>query len=196
MGDVKLSAGAPARLKQSVPELGGREFGFALAALFPGAMAIMAGIDLLAKCWSGDDTVGKTGSRFKGFLKEYFGLDVAFASEHGESIYQLRNALLHNFGLSSRSGSGREYKFVVTEDQMDLIWIVHRNPPVWHVWIDLRVLRQRFEDAIELNRRDLGCDADLRKMPVPMLKRYGIIRVGAVREPRLQHGVRLICCAL
>lgn len=42
--------------------------------LWPGAMAIMAGIDLLAKFAAGDDAVGQVGNRFRDFLGQYFHL--------------------------------------------------------------------------------------------------------------------------
>lgn len=156
------------------------------AALFPGTMTIMAGIDLLAKCWRGDDAIDGARRRFKDFLKTYFGLnagDKVLAEEHAESIYQLRNGLLHAFGLFSRGRSRREYKFILTEDQQQLIRTVHRSAMVSHVWIDLRVLRQRFEEAIDLYRRDLSRDADLRSKFIPMFKRYGVLHVDRPGQP-------------
>lgn len=151
------------------------------AALFPGTMAIMAGIDLLAKCQHGTEEVGKTG--FKEFLIKYFGLNPALAKEHAEAIYQLRNGLLHAFGLSSRDRSRLEYQFVLTEDQPDLIRVVHFSAVVWHVLIDLRVLRQRFEEAIELYRNDVRKDPNLQKKFIRVFKRYGIVMVGRPRQP-------------
>ena len=63
--------------------------------LWPAAMAIMAGIDLLAKFETGDDSLGRVAGRFKAFIKQYFAINTSDA----ETIYQLRNSLLHSFGL-------------------------------------------------------------------------------------------------
>ena len=42
--------------------------------LWPGAMAIMAGVDLLGKFLAGDDKVGGVGNRFRAFVERYFNL--------------------------------------------------------------------------------------------------------------------------
>ncbi len=71
-------------------------------AIWPGTMAILAGIDMLGKFLAGTDkTRGAdsitVGDRFKAFATRYLGLNVPDA----ELIYQLRNSLLHTFGLYS-----------------------------------------------------------------------------------------------
>lgn len=64
-------------------------------AIWPGVMAILSGIDLLGKFYAGSD-VGQVGIRFKSYVEKYFN-DIK--EEDKETIYQLRNALLHSFGL-------------------------------------------------------------------------------------------------
>jgi hypothetical protein len=63
-------------------------------------MAVLAGIDLLAKfCEGSDNSGGKdkhgVGKRFKKFARKYMRL----TKEEANLIYQLRNSLLHSFGL-------------------------------------------------------------------------------------------------
>src|SRR5215470_14384010 len=40
--------------------------------LFPATMTILAGIDLLAKFYAGNDKTGQVGARFKNLIKRYF----------------------------------------------------------------------------------------------------------------------------
>ena len=65
--------------------------------IWPAAMLVMAGIDLLGKFYKGKDDTGKVGKRFINFLKNYFNI----CQEDAEIVYQLRNSLLHSFGLYS-----------------------------------------------------------------------------------------------
>ena len=86
-----------------------------LQSVWPGAMAILAGIDLLAKYLAGNDDRGGVGKRFREFVKsKYFG---PISAGDEETIYQLRNALLHSFGLYSESESK---KHVVTKYRFTL----------------------------------------------------------------------------
>jgi hypothetical protein len=80
------------------------------SALWPGTMAILAGIDLLAKFYSGDDNQSKSKTRFKNYTEEY--IDRTFFEE----IYQLRNSLLHSFGLHSSDNAGNFYRFVLNQE--------------------------------------------------------------------------------
>src|SRR5258706_14756854 len=57
---------------------------------WPGTMAIMAGIDLLAKYCFGDDQ-GNSRNRFKDFLQDYLELPRKDDNDDNEAIYQLRN---------------------------------------------------------------------------------------------------------
>ena len=75
-------------------------------------MGVMAGFDLLAKLSSGADT-GHSGPRFKNFLKEFSNLPQSDC----EVIYQLRNSLLHSFGLYSKTPvkkqARKDYQFLL-----------------------------------------------------------------------------------
>jgi hypothetical protein len=40
-------------------------------AVWPSAMAILAGVDLLGKFYAGNDATGRVGDRFRGFLEAF-----------------------------------------------------------------------------------------------------------------------------
>ena len=64
----------------------GREIKF--KALWPGTMAIFAGIDLLGKFYEGNDDKNKVSKRFKKYIEDYFG---SISERDKDIIYQLRN---------------------------------------------------------------------------------------------------------
>lgn len=66
-----------------------------MPSLFPGLMLICAGIDLLAKFFAGSDEHGDVGRRFRAFVREF---GVA-GSGDPSYVWELRNALMHSFGL-------------------------------------------------------------------------------------------------
>ncbi len=135
--------------------------------LFPGAMAIMAGVDLLAKFYVGSDN-GGVGVRFRQFTKKFFKIKQCEA----EVIYQLRNALLHSFGLYSKSRDG-EYRFVLTAEKN--VPLVRRNPSNNCYYVGLRALHRRFEDAIGRYQKALRKDQDLQAKFARMFPDYGLI---------------------
>lgn len=129
-------------------------------ALWPGTMAILAGIDLVAKFYEGNDETrnGAVGKRFRQFLKEYFGLN----NEEQKTIYQLRNSLLHSFGLYSKDRKGNEYKFVLTSKQesVQLVQCMENN----NYLIDIRTLHKQFEIAIEKYQTDVIADVKYKQI--------------------------------
>lgn len=80
--------------------------------LWPGVMCILAGIDLLGKYLAGDDIRTTVSDRFKQYYKRYFD-----SKDDCEIIYQLRNSMLHSFGLYSFTQKNkiktREYFFTL-----------------------------------------------------------------------------------
>ncbi|MDY3558115.1 hypothetical protein R5W23_000836 [Gemmata sp. JC673] len=139
--------------------------------LFPGAMTIMAGIDLLAKFHAGTDQgAGGVGARFTGFLKAY--LDER-TEEECEAIYQLRNALLHSFGLYSKA-KGQTYKFVLNNDWSGALIV--RHPQAREFWgVSLGVLLQSFESSIERYQADLDSKPDLQTKFLDMVPNYAFM---------------------
>jgi len=142
-------------------------------ALWPGAMAILAGVDLLAKFFDGSDT-GKIGERFCKFLADP---RVSMLSpEDRDVIYQLRNSLLHSFGLYSEKRAGKKakvYRFFLTSNGTGPL--VSRNPPDYCV--DLRVLHREFEKAVEAYRAALDSNSQLQDNFVAMFGKYGRIYI-------------------
>jgi len=147
-------------------------------ALFPGAMTILAGIDLLGKFLAGcDDTSGgKVGERFRAFVKEYF---EPISSGDEDTIYQLRNALIHSFGLySEKKRNGKVYKvykFRLNRKGGPLVTPSGGD----NYLIDVLTLRKKFETAIECYQADLKANKnDLQNHFKLMFPKYGKISIG------------------
>ena len=144
-------------------------------ALWPGAMAILAGVDLLAKFFKGNDKQGEVGERFSCFLEPFFGMN---STDDRKVIYQLRNALLHSFGLYSKTETktkkGKEYHFVLTDSGTGPL-ISHTPPDRYHV--NLRVLYSEFEKAVGAYCTKLGSDTQLQKNFAAMFGNYGSIPI-------------------
>ncbi len=140
------------------------------SAQWPGAMAILAGIDLLAKFYSGDDR-GNVGIRFKDFLQsKYFNLN------HNESyiIYHLRNSLLHSFGLYSFDRKlNKEYWFTLVAKYDPLIELLETD----HYKIDVMALYKSFESSVELYLIDLKTDPDLQNKFFILFHKYGSVYI-------------------
>jgi hypothetical protein len=139
---------------------------------WPGAMAMLAGIDLLAKFFSGCDT-GKAGDRFLLFIDRFF---VGVSSGDRKVIYQLRNSLLHSFGLYSKDRKGRVYRFLLTDHGTDALIAPTPPPPDYHV--DLLVLHREFGAAVEAYSAALNSDLRLQDNFNKMFGRYGCIHIG------------------
>lgn len=60
---------------------------------WPGTTTVLAGIDLLAKLYAGSDT-GAIGTRFQTFVQQHM------SPTDGLRMWQLRNALMHSFGVA------------------------------------------------------------------------------------------------
>jgi hypothetical protein len=144
-------------------------------ALWPGGMAILAGVDLLAKFYAGDDAQGAVGRRFKAFVSKYFPV----TADEAETIYQLRNALLHSFGLYStkrrRDGTViRVYKFILTgAGGVPFV----QQPRADFYQLDLIVLHQKFEQAVNDYATELDAQAPLQTKFQIMFPYYGVIHM-------------------
>jgi hypothetical protein len=134
-------------------------------AIWPGAMAIMAGIDVLGKFLAGSDRIGKSGRRFRGFVKEYF---QPISPDDAKTIYQLRNAVLHSFGLYSKPGN-RIYRFVLTAEHGPLV----QNRESDSYWVDVLALHNKFEIAVAGYEADLRTDKNLQNRFSAMFPKYG-----------------------
>ncbi len=144
-------------------------------ALWPGAMAIFAGIDLLGKFLAGDDSFrsGKSSTRFKNFVRTYF---QAVSQENAAIIYQLRNSLLHSFGLYSMDSQGNEYIFTLIDSQTQGPLV--RDLGSGHYLVDIRTLHNLFETAITNYEADLKKDSSLQDNFAAMFPKYGVVDIG------------------
>lgn len=132
-------------------------------AQWPAIMTILAGIDLLGKFRAGCDNRNKIGERFKNFVEEYFDIE----KDDAEIIYELRNCLMHSFGLYST-----KYKFLLINNNKEKL-ITYRKIKkkpfkltvinVWKLYVifmgavekyydslkKYRILRENFNDMFE-----------------------------------------------
>jgi hypothetical protein len=131
-------------------------------ALWPGVMSILAGIDLLGKYLEGDDIDTSVSRRFKNYYKKYFdnGTDC-------EIIYQLRNSMLHSFGLYSFNYTTinkvktktQEYFFVLDRRNDDFIVT---NLQIDRYAINIIALCNAFEKSIDRYLNDLKSNNTLK----------------------------------
>jgi hypothetical protein len=132
-------------------------------AKWPATMAIFAGIDLLGKFYAGEDK-SRVGPRFKAFVERYFD----FSPDDAETIFQLRNALMHSFGLYSK---GRH--FSLTDRETD--FLIRRDSN--YAIINIVALKEEFEAAVEKYQADVRVDSDLQKKFEEMYPNYGAINI-------------------
>ena len=137
---------------------------------WPCAMAVMAGIDLLAKFFTGRDQSGDVGRRFQFFVKEYFHC----TESEGRLIYQLRNSLLHSFGLYFEDPLGTPRRFQL-QAGVGKPLIEREDGGKYRV--DLPTLHQRFESAVEKYRQDLFRHSTLENNFAQMFSKYGCIPI-------------------
>jgi len=117
------------------------------AALWPRAMAIMAGIDLLAKFFANDDAQGAVGNRFRNFLARFITRDNAPNSGNNEALFQFRNSLLHSFGWFSIGRRGAIFRFTLTQSPQN--WLVRQDPANAQNWVvNLRQLETEFDQGV------------------------------------------------
>ena len=138
-------------------------------ALWPGAMGVLAGIDLLGKFFAGEDSIGKVGIRFCEFIKQNFD---SVSSRDEEIIYQLRNSMLHSFGLYSK-GKGGEFRFSLTAANNPLVIRLGGN----NYQIDIFTLYNDFEKAINKYENDLRKKKDLQSKFQNMIEYYGFVKI-------------------
>lgn len=158
--DINSCLGAETSLQNRTPK----------RILWPGAMGIFAGIDLLAKFLAGEDGQG-VGPRFRAFLDRFFHLSASEA----EALYQLRNSMLHSFGLYSRGQGGAVYRFTLVS--CGVRPLVRHTPPE-HYLVDLISLHEDFEKAVDEYRQALKGDTTLQENFTIMFPNYGSTRIG------------------
>lgn len=131
--------------------------------IWSGAMAVLAGIDLLSKFYAGSDNQAQVGSRFKTYCEKYID------SDNAEVIYQLRNSLLHSFGLFSKTKTATYY-FQVSSCRNELVTLLPNIRPNYN--IDLYTLWDKFEQSIEKYKEDIEKDDSLKENFLKMFDLY------------------------
>jgi hypothetical protein len=152
-------------------------------AYLPAVMLVMAGIDLLAKFYAGSDKAGSSGRRFKKFVADFMW---PRSRAEIESIYQLRNALMHSFGLYSKhlkkSEIVQEWKFSLQTGASQSGKMVISLGDGKYV-VSARTLFQHFEAAVIQYRTRLAKDPKLQRMFSAMFEDYGTTGVGSASHP-------------
>lgn len=77
------------------------------------AIALLSGVDLLAKLYNGSDSINQGGPRFKDFVNRFM------AAGDGIKMWDLRNAMMHSYGVfhtepDPAGGSRLEKRFRLT----------------------------------------------------------------------------------
>ena len=106
------------------------------AAIWPGVMLILTGIDLISKFYCGNDSDNKSKERFKIYVEKYI-------DSHSEEIYQLRNALLHGFSLYSKHRN-KEWRYVLGREANYILTIV----PSGIIKVSANQLHLAFENSL------------------------------------------------
>lgn len=152
---------------------------------WPGAMVILAGIDLLGKFYVGNDKLRKVAERFKAYYNKYIApYDEYNDEQNAEIVYQLRNSLLHSFGLYSiDTFNSKIYHFNVCLNNNRLIEKCSEKLHEKHedkeytilfYRIDIGILHDLFEGSIEKYKSDLMEDkTEMKNNFHNMFKNYG-----------------------
>lgn len=133
--------------------------------LWPAMMAILAGIDLMAKFYSGEDG-NWVGKRYKDYVRQF--IDKA----NEEILYQLRNSVLHSFGLISKTKKG-VFKFSLNTDSQFFI----ENIYGYSYSVNIVELKYRFELSIIKYQEILKSDTALQRNFNKMYADYGSIYI-------------------
>lgn len=137
-------------------------------ALFPGLMGIFAGLDLLAKFHAGTDR-NRAHQRFEEFVHTYF---KTVRSDWDKTLWQLRNSIMHSFGLHSEN-KNRMYHFRLKLSDCPLL----RKRGEDKYYVGIITLHQRFESAVSLYEISVRTDTILQTNFERMYPKYGTIRI-------------------
>ena len=117
-------------------------------ALFPGAMTVFCGIDLLAKFYRGDSN-GEVAKRFKEYVKDFFP-SASTIVDLPLHLWNLRNCLIHSFGMrDKKKRANGEFTYGIKADLngLDTDFVVELKKNEWYV-IDILTLREEFEASV------------------------------------------------
>ncbi len=137
--------------------------------LFPGAMTVFCGIDLLAKFYQSDE--GRVGDRFKQYVEAFF--PSGKEQDLPKHIYGLRNSMMHSFGMRAKRRATGEITYgIKVEDDCSQGFLVELKKDEWYV-IDILDLREQFEASIEKFKRHVQRTTSLHETFSDMWDQYG-----------------------
>lgn len=140
--------------------------------LWPRAMIVMAGIDLMAKFKYNSDRIsrGAIGKRYIDFCHKYIVDSGTNRNRDADLMWQLRNAMLHSFGVYSDKGTG--HRFLLDYAPGNLL--IDINAGGRYV-INLKVLFKRFQSSIIQFNQD--ATANPNQLTQQMFDKYGFIHI-------------------
>lgn len=145
------------------------------AALWPRAMVILAGIDLLAKFYTQNDSNGGVSERFREFVGRFITTD-GTTSRNTWALFHLRNSLLHSFGWYSK-GQGNKYRFTLARDSN--AWLVQQDQTDSESWVaNLTELEIRFERSITQYEALINSPSEQESFSTDMFLKYGWSNIG------------------
>lgn len=142
---------------------------------WPAVMGILAGIDLLGKFYAGSDESGYVGRRFKDFIREFFELNNE--DEESSILYELRNSMLHSFGLYSD-----RYRLTLIANMNSPFIEVLENPNKKRAIINVNELYEKFLIAVNKYHEKLIKSEELKRRFNNMFVNYGICRQGSINS--------------
>lgn len=117
-------------------------------ALWPRTMAILAGIDLLAKFFANSDDTrpGAIGERYRRYVAEFITEDRNINSIETRAVWQCRNSVLHSFGWFSQDRTDT-FRFRLLRNPG--AWVVQQEAPGSETWfVNITRLENRFNFSI------------------------------------------------
>jgi hypothetical protein len=144
-------------------------------AIWPAIMLAMAGTDLLAKYFAGNDANNVCGQRFQSYLVQYFSVSLAEA----DILWRFRNSLMHSFGLIAYDDrKAKTYKFQISQGRQT---IVESKPNDIYIVDHIQFLN-KFEEALCAYHNDLinpqhPDHVQLNQKFDKMFKRYSAVHI-------------------
>ena len=153
-------------------------------ASFPAVMLVMAGIDLLGKFYAGSDGPRSSGKRFKRFVADFMS---PRSEGETDAVYQLRNALMHSFGLYSKKLDAKgkivqEWRFGFHTGPSPTGEMVSSQGDSKYLF-SITTLYRRFEAAVAAYRARLATKPELQESFRAMFGDYGTTGVGRADRP-------------
>ena len=147
-------------------------------ALWPGLMAVFAGIDLLAKFLRENDT-SPVSERFKSYVELYI---CPTHPEWQESLWKLRNAVMHSFGLYGGMVRGKEERYLLTAGA-GIVNIPDETPTERTIHFDILEIWKSFEEHLPAFQSWIVAHKNNPNLRV-LLTKYGFTGIGVVKlEP-------------